>query len=201
MLRVRQATTDDVPRLVAMGAAFLESSRYGRLFPPGPGRLEHFVRRVLEVGVIFVLERKVEVDDPVQIVGLLAVVPVDEHPLTGEPYVDEVAWWVDPAHRGRAGVVLLHHLEGWARQVGLDMVKMVAPEGMTGTAVRTLLEHRGYVPVETAFMRRGLHGAADSRDRRRTTGRGPADGAQDGTEADRAPDDDRQPPIPGPERR
>lgn len=171
--RIRPATDADVSTLVVMSSRFLELTAYGKLFPPHPGHLEMLARLVLEHGTALVAEIHppgCPAFDPIpcecveglkcrhclappsahKVVGMLALVIVP-HPLTGETYVEEVVWWVEPEHRkGIVGPKLLEAAEAWVSTKSVSMVKMVAP---AGSEVGTFLERRGYAPVETSFVR------------------------------------------------
>jgi len=86
-----------------------------------------------------------------ELVGMLGII-VALHPVTGRPYADELAWWVNPAHRrGRVGPALLGRGEQWARQMGASMLKMVAP---VDTDVGRYYRKHGYDAVETAYVKR-----------------------------------------------
>lgn len=141
---IREARTEDRPRLVEMSQHFLDSTPYGKLLRPAPGCIEQVVDLVFEHGKSWVAE----VDGA--LVGMLGVL-VLPHPVTGEDYVDEVAWWVEPAHRmGTVGPRLLRQMEGWAVLQGLHMVKMVAPQD---TDVGAFYERSGYLALETTYVK------------------------------------------------
>lgn len=144
MAVIREATPADRPRLVEMSQHFLDSTPYGKLLRPAPGCIEQIVDLVFEHGQSWVAEVNGA------IVGMLGVL-VLPHPVTGEDYVDEVAWWVEPEHRrGTVGPRLLTHMERWAVLQGLHMVKMVAP---AGTDVGAFYERDGYLALETAYVK------------------------------------------------
>lgn len=154
-MRIREATVDDVPVIVEMAQAFMVEGAYHRWLNPQPQQLVAFVGTVLDLGVIFLAE--LEPSDPgwtpsppADVVGMIAGVALP-HPLGGERYVDEVAWWVYTEHRGtEAGRKLLSRLEQWTLDIGAKYLRMVAP---AGSHLGTLYERRGYVEVERAFHR------------------------------------------------
>jgi len=169
---VRQATEADELRLVEMMTRFLLSTPYGRWVQPTPEQSLEFVQLILKIGGVFVVERDsgrrvpgvcVDIDGnewhapggcdvckPV-LVGMLAGI-IAPHPMHGEMHADEVAWWVEPEHRGgRAAYRMLRSFEEWARQNGAIVVKMVAP---TGSAVGGFYQRLGYSPVECMFAKR-----------------------------------------------
>jgi hypothetical protein len=157
-MMIRKATPADKPRLIEMAVRFLLESPYGALFDnqATPDAIGTLVDNVISLGVIIVAE----VDrggglfgskpDP-KLVGMLAAVALP-HPLTGKTCAEEMAWWVEPEHRGGLlGPKMLRVFEEWATRNGANMVKMVAPAGST---VGTFYEHIGYQAVETAFIKR-----------------------------------------------
>lgn len=152
---IREATLDDAPRLVEMATRFLLETRYGAMFDnrATPVTIGGLVEQVLRFGAIFVAEVTVPYADgssETKLIGMLAIVVVP-HPLTGLAYADEIAWWVEPEHRGGSiGPHILRSAETWARQKGANMVKLVAP---AGSRVGTFYERVGYQAVETAFIK------------------------------------------------
>lgn len=161
-MTLREATPADKPRLIEMAVRFLLESRYGELFDEQatPATIATLIDQVLQLGVIIVAE-VLEAPGPAEIingvpsrwklVGMLAIVVVP-HPLTGRTYADEIAWWVEPAHRGGlVGPKMLRSAEQWATTKGANMCKMVAPAGST---VGAFYERMGYQAVETAFIKR-----------------------------------------------
>ena len=144
---IRPAVSADVPRIVELVGHFLNQTPYGRLFDFDPDRLRLLADGViLDLGVILLAEL-----DGV-IVGMVAATALPE-PYTGRPIAEELAWWVEPAHRqGAIGPKLLAALETWARTKGLALVKMVEPAGTPG--VGAYYRRRGYEPVEIAWVKR-----------------------------------------------
>jgi GNAT superfamily N-acetyltransferase len=144
---VREATVEDTPVLVAMAVRFLRESLYGDLFQPNPARLGLLVGMCLQGGVIFVAETAHE--GPVGMVALVAL----EEPFSGTRYADEVAWWVEPAHReSLVGPRLLMEARNWTRAQSLAFLKMVAPADKP--RVGAFYSRLGFQAVETAYIER-----------------------------------------------
>lgn len=144
-MTIRPATHADTDRLVELGARFLAGTAYGQLVAFVPTQLRALIAHVLRLGVVFVAE----VDGRLE--GLLAIVAL-EHPMSGERYAEELAWWVEPAFRGSSiGPRLLRAGESWTRENGLAMLKMVAP---ADTDVGAFYARRGYVAIETSWVKR-----------------------------------------------
>lgn len=144
-VRIREATTLDHSALVGMALRFLKTVSTYEFLVPSREHVGRLVDVVLEAGVILIA------DVPDGVVGAIALI-AQPHPIDGSPFADEVAWWVEPEHRGalRAGPLLLGAAEDWAQAEGCIMVKMVAPLPST---VGRFLERRGYRPIEVAYVK------------------------------------------------
>lgn len=143
-VQVLVAEDRHVPSIVAMVAQFLAETAYGRLFPFDEPRITDLVRTTRLLGVIFVAETPS--GHPV---GMVAAVKVPSL-LAPLEVVEELAWWVAPASRGKAGTRLLGALEDWARASGCALLKMVAPAAQP--RVGDYYAGRGYQQVETAWV-------------------------------------------------
>jgi GNAT superfamily N-acetyltransferase len=85
-----------------------------------------------------------------EVFGCLALVELP-HVMTGLPFAEEIAWWVQPDRRGQlAGVRLLTAAMDWTRARGLKRLKMGAP---AGTRVGEFYESQGFCAVETAYLK------------------------------------------------
>lgn len=83
-----------------------------------------------------------------ELVGMI-VMALFENPITAELTATELAWWVEPAHRGGAGIRLLKRAEAWARGQGARKVQMVAPTPQ----VEDLYARLGYGYLEAAYQK------------------------------------------------
>lgn len=142
-MTIREATTNDVNALVAMGTRFLDSV-YARKIHANADAL-----RSLSVGllasadaVIYVAELGSEI---VGMMGLMRYV----HPMSGELTASEVMWWVDPERRG-SGIRLFRVGEAWAQDSGATVIQMIAPS----PEVERFYVRAGYEPVERTYQRR-----------------------------------------------
>lgn len=141
---IREATLEDLQPLVLMSGRFLQQSEYGDFILDNPVRREQTFRGLLATkdAVVLVIDRGGE------LVGFLALVAHD-HIISGVRCVAELAWWVEPDARGRAGLELLKWGEQWARCQGAKVMQMVAPN----EEVERLYLRMGYQPVERQFQR------------------------------------------------
>jgi len=142
---IRLATLEDWLDLNILAAKFLHESPHGALIGQhAPAALPAFVEWMLEHGTTFVAS----VDG--QVVGMLAVVRCTI-PMTGQACVEEVAWYVDTAHRaGTLGPRLLAAVTRWARTDDSVVLKMLAP---SGSGVGRYLERRGFAALETTYVK------------------------------------------------
>lgn len=147
---VRPARAEDRAACVAMAAEFNASTNY-REYPASLEQLDRLFSALTGIGqedealgTILVAE----VAGRVVGMACLALVP---HLLTGQPYVEEIAWWVQPTHRhGLVGPRLMKAAEEWGVQNHANMIKMVAP---CGSDVGRYYRRCGYREVETAFSK------------------------------------------------
>lgn len=144
---IRDATSEDIPRLVAMGERFLTETVYrDRGVGVNAAAMTRTVLLLLNspTGAVFVAE---DAGALVAMIGLLLF----ENPITGELTASELFWWVEPEHRGRGGygVRLLKRGEQWARTTGAHKIHMIAPTQAVGELYRRL----GYDYLETAYQK------------------------------------------------
>jgi hypothetical protein len=108
-----------------------------------------------------------------RVIGMLALIAY-EHPLTGRRVGEELAWWVEPEHRGgTAAGRLERHMLRWSVQNQLHMVKMVAP---SGSSVGDFYDKRGYQALETHWIKVLADGTDDKPGDRSSPGRRPIGG-------------------------
>jgi GNAT superfamily N-acetyltransferase len=140
---IRDATADDIPRLVEMGERFLTETVYRGRVAVNPLAMARTVGLLLasDLGTVFVSEQDGIV---VGMIGLLLF----ENPITGEPTASELFWWVEPESRGH-GLRLLKRAEQWARDMGAARIHMIAP---ADTDVGRLYQRCGYRVLETSWQ-------------------------------------------------
>jgi GNAT superfamily N-acetyltransferase len=146
-LTIRTGTALDIPVVEAMCQRFLATTPYGGILGAcDTPVLNALILQTMQRGIVLVAE----VDgQPAGFLAMLALM----HPFAQVPYGDELAWWVEPEHRhGRVGYYLLRSAEEWARQMGLKMLKIVAPAA--NSPVGTFLARRGFTEVETVYHKR-----------------------------------------------
>ena len=143
---VRPATSADLP---AIRGLLLEASAqpfYQDWFGVDPAAIDRYVPAVQRDGGVFVAEHE---GQAVGVSGFWAL----EHPFSGEPYLEEMAWYLQPAYRrSRANRDLFESVLTLARELGISLIKTTAPAGLP--SVGRFYERRGFVPLATEYVLR-----------------------------------------------
>lgn len=140
---IRPATSEDIPRIVAMGLTFLRASSYRSIFLENAEQIAALATRLIGSpdGDVLLVERDA------QVVGMIGMVVFD-HFISGQRTASEVVYWVDEAARG-AGVRLLRAAEQWAKTHDAVLMQMISPE----PRVDLLYQRLGYAQIERIFQR------------------------------------------------
>lgn len=88
-------------------------------------------------------------DRPEGVAGVLMAATFD-HPFGAGRMAKETVWFIAPSARGRDGLRMLDAYEAWAKEQGCRSVGMAS---LTTNDVSRIYERRGYVPVETHFLK------------------------------------------------
>ncbi len=142
----REATADDLPRVVAMFAEFVATSQYRHYVGNDPRHSAAMIQTLIDDPdrALFVVD-----DAEVGVIGMLGLL-IFTQPFSGERVASELFWWLDPAHRGHGGW-LLKRGESWARAHGAIRMSMMAP--VDKPRVAETYEKLGYAEVERIFQR------------------------------------------------
>lgn len=138
---LRQATHDDIPRLVQMGERFLNAE---------------YASHACAYALAKTLDDMVTSDSTLllvachdeEVIGVIGVL-LFSHPFTGELVASETFWWVEPERRGH-GVKLMKCAEAWARGRGAKKMQMGSPAGHD---MSKFYARAGYVPTESTYQR------------------------------------------------
>jgi GNAT superfamily N-acetyltransferase len=146
-LRIRQATEDDIPRVIEMGAKFWALTDY-RTVPYDAGSIEHWSMLMIDQELLLVAE----VDGVVVgSVGALAA------PLLGNvQYLvcSELFWWIEEEHRSVGlGEALLMGIEGAAKAKGAKFFNMIALNAVEPERAAQVYLKRGYKLMEWSFTK------------------------------------------------
>jgi len=142
---IRPMTSDDIPAILPMARRFLQFSEYRALN-------DELSNECITTGMGSVIDMNMSLvaDDGDRIVGFLFGIV---GPLWFAQHIQvavELAWWVDPEHRGLAGVRLLQTFEQLARERGLRYVAMsdLVLNGSEQSPASRILGHFGYTLCE-----------------------------------------------------
>lgn len=140
---IREATIDDVPRLVEMGGRFVASSSYcGRLANNPRAQCDMMLRLIQhQDGQVFVSEKDGHVTGMVGVAAFL-------HPWSGEWMAEEVFLWVEPESRG-PGIKLLKRAEQWVDAKSGVRIQANSPN----SRLSKVLERLGYTKIEEVFYK------------------------------------------------
>lgn len=144
---IRPMTTDDDAAVQAMAARFLSNDGpYRNRFVTDPARLSALLARMATSGDDALALVAVDGDQPV---GMFAMFWF-EHPIVGLVVAAELCWWMEPETRGgRAALRMLRTGEGWARDIGADLIEIIAPTERVGQ----FYERLGYQRTDIHYMR------------------------------------------------
>tara|TARA_R110000803_G_scaffold187624_1_gene249983 strand:- start:83 stop:523 length:441 start_codon:yes stop_codon:yes gene_type:complete len=144
---IRTATVNDFAKLELMCAEFWQHAPYDVEYKAGSAT--PFLEMCLSHELLFVAEKDGD------IIGFTAGCTI---PLMGNIEIlhgTELAWWVNPQHRGgSAGIRLLMALEDAARELGCMYWSMVFMETSMPKTVRGMYERLGYELKETSYGKR-----------------------------------------------
>ncbi len=141
---IREATLDDIPRLVELGDQFFTSGDYwGERRKLAPLQFaEHLIKLTRSSGVgFFVIDRGGEVTGAVAVAILPDI-------FTGEKLAMKLHWISDPA-KPSAGLKLEKRAREWAKAQGVSTLKMSA----VNDSAAELLQRLGYVQAEVTYSK------------------------------------------------
>lgn len=143
---IRQATVDDIQACVEMSRAFWKHTAYTDAFDEN--HVESMVCLALDCQLLLVLE----IDGSVE--GFAAAI---SQPLLANAaviQVTELAYWINKAHRGCYGLVLIHELEQAAKDRGAAYINMIAMESSSPDVAEAIYKRCGYQKIETTYCKR-----------------------------------------------
>lgn len=147
-MAVRAATREDLVPLSEMGCRFLSASPLGRFASCTRLDVQVAIDGLMRQGGIVLVTEAHSV-----ITGLLVGQLTSlwwNHKVV---IATELAWWVDPEHRGGpAGIRLLEAFERWAGDAGANVV-CLSDMVMDGVDVGALLGRRGYRLIERSHVK------------------------------------------------
>lgn len=146
---LRAATHNDIGVIADMGARFFEEAGWSDVMTWDDASfratLDHMIAS--EDGILLVAM----ISD--QIVGMAAGLVHPAYFNLNHKTGQELFWWVEPAHRGAAGMVLLDALEDQAMMRGCVSWSMIALDKVRWEAVGRLYKRRGYRASEHSYIK------------------------------------------------
>jgi L-amino acid N-acyltransferase YncA len=146
MITVRDATRDDIPALLPQARAFADTFDAKTALWPGDTEAAQFLARFIEEQPVFVAETE---DGTLVgfIMGMFAPHYFNQQILT----LTELAWWVQPEHRGSRAALLL--LQAFSDCGALHAEwTMLSLEESSQLNDRTLAK-RGFRRVERSYLK------------------------------------------------
>lgn len=146
---IRHATTDDLPRLLEMGARFWSQAPWGDLKPYIPeycaaDHAKMLVERIHDPNSILLTDGQ-------NCMALATLAPMD---VAASVTVCMVGyWWAEPEARGRLGIEMLDRMEQEAAKARAAIIFVAPAVASRGHAVGRLLERRGYNLVDLTFAK------------------------------------------------
>lgn len=140
---IREATKEDLPRIVELGSRSLQDGPYAGIIQDHPEQARKFAAYVLENGCVLLGE------EDGKVVGLIGFILADHH-FSGQKYATELMWYVEMEHRkGGIAVKLLWEAEKIAKEKGALDFCVTAPND----EVAALYARFGFQKLEVTFRK------------------------------------------------
>ncbi len=150
MVHVRRAELKDVTALVYLGVTFHAAAKLEDSHPFDPAFLATTLRRLIRAPNACILVA-CEGDTIVGTAGFVTL----RNFFSKVVMANEQFWWVSPEYRGhKAGQTLLLALEEAAREMGCDILNMVALEILSPDRVGAFYKSNGYALQEHIYSKR-----------------------------------------------
>ena len=143
---IRKATKEDFDDILRLSAEFWLHTQFSEPFDA-----EH-TRNMVQLAHDHQLLAVVDVDHAIVgfCAGICAPLMASPHAVAGT----ELAWWVDPSHRGgKNGIALLQFMEQLAKDAGVKYWTMVTMESSMPEIVGRMYEKLGYHKSETSYTK------------------------------------------------
>lgn len=108
----------------------------------------HFWSKYLEMGLGKIFAHVIDG----KIAGAMGVL-ISMSPVDGQTLIEESFWFVDPDHRGTAGIKLFRAAEEWAKQSGASRMLVGYLCGSMPGKVENFYERCGYRKLQIQFVR------------------------------------------------
>ena len=144
---IRAGTYDDIKRCIEMSHKFYLQTEYCKHIPMCEDSCEAHLITSIDQGLLSVYEAGGEVHGFVMALAYPCMMN------SAFKVGAELAWWVEPEHRGGAGIKLLKHLEDSARKAGIKVLSMMLLEAVEPEKVARIYNACGYTQAERTFLK------------------------------------------------
>ena len=146
---IREATLDDITKVVEIGNEFFCLSEYDKVFNFD---LDSFTETVTHL--ITSEDCNLFVIDDGDIQGIAGALLFPFYMNRNVISCQEVFWYVKPkARKGSVGIRLLSAMENWAKLKGANTFNMMSLEKVEPEKVERILLSKGYTKTERHYMR------------------------------------------------
>lgn len=152
---IRKAKQSDFESILNLAAEFWLQTDYDEVFERDHTLV--MVKMAFDHGLLAV----VEIND--EVVGFCAGVKSFILASSKAMIATELAYWVDPQHRGgKNGIALLHFMEELVKEQKIKYWTMIAMQSSMPEQVGRLYENMGYVRSETGYTKVFDYGCSNS---------------------------------------
>lgn len=142
---IRKAKHDDIFDLLVLARGF--SKEAPAMHKWDKDKTEHVLKTCIDSDITTILVMELEGEVVGGIVGVIQPLFMSQTIVASE-----LAWFVDPAHRGKGAIKLVKAFEGWAKENGADYVTMADIRGIADLS--KLYERMGYELTEAAYSKK-----------------------------------------------
>lgn len=147
-VEIRPATRADMADLLRLGQMFVSSTILARSVPFDARSCEQSFTYCLNTpsACVFVMTC-----DGIP-VGFISGELIPAYWNYGATVGQQYSWFVDPAHRSRHSIRLLHAFEHWCRAEGATVVMGSAKDGTGEEGMKKMFERRGFQHLEQHYL-------------------------------------------------
>lgn len=144
--KIREATEEDIFDILVLGREF--SREAGEAFAWDKTKTENILQQAVHSDDVLILVLE---DDGIVIGGLVGAVTT--MPFASHVIATELAWFVDPRHRGhRKSIGLVKEYEKWAKRKGASYIVLAHIHKVAD--ISNVYERLGYEITESSFMKK-----------------------------------------------
>jgi GNAT superfamily N-acetyltransferase len=147
---IREATIEDIPKMVEMASRFHQYALVDKGFKFSPPDFARYSTFLMESSIANILI--VDVDE--EAVGAIAGAVLPWFMDSSQLVLTELWWWVDPEYRkGGLAFKLLDALTEWGKYLGASKMIMVSIEAEREETVRKYYKRKGFSYMEMQFIK------------------------------------------------